>query len=335
MEDARQDHLFEHIKGGAVAEEVGHPDQHLLHQGVRLLRVLAQQALVGGQVRHGAHLHAALDAAQHGRLFVMVKILPGVRIQQRQHLLQALPGRLVGHEPWQPGRSIAEQAALADGLHDVAHFQEPGRNIGGWQHEVHHARIDRRLGHAAFLGVARELRDRHAAMLLDAGQAGHTVRTHAGEHHADRPLAVRFCQGTQEDVDRHRHAQRTRRLLRDQVAVLHPQAAPGRDDVDLVRPEGHAVGHLPHRHGGGALQHPVGRTGGVRGQVQHDHQRHPGRRRQVFQQSDQRRQAAGGGANPDDRERRAVCCRRLGQIRLLRFVHSAGSLFRVSDGIEV
>ena len=77
----------------------------------------------------------------------------------------------------------------------------------------------------------------------------------------------------------------------------------GRDDVDVIGFDRKPVARLDDRHAGGAGQE-IGQPALVAGiEVLHEHEGHPGLRRQIGQELGEGLQAPGGSADPDDGKR--------------------------------
>ncbi len=146
----------------------------------------------------------------------------------------------------------------------------------------------------------------HAALALDRPHAQGAVAAGAGEHDADRPLALVLRQRAEEEVDRQALAARRRGLEQVQLAVQEGHVAVGRNDVGAVRPHHHAVLDLEDLHAGVALDQ-IGEDALVVGrEVLHQHEGHAGIRvgRDGGEERLEGRQTAGRGADADDGEGR-------------------------------
>ena len=69
------------IKRFGVAEKTGDVDQKIAEQQFRLARFFAQQLEIFDAVRGADHLHAALDAPQHGAALVLAEIMSELAAQ--------------------------------------------------------------------------------------------------------------------------------------------------------------------------------------------------------------------------------------------------------------
>ena len=103
--------------------------------------------------------------------------------------------------------------------------------------------------HAVVLRFLRVLRDRHAALRADVFQADHPIRVASQKEHADRALPISVREGRE-------------KRDRSSLAGLAPVAAAPdcsllsskvelmirRNDINVIRPHLHRLGHLRHRH---------------------------------------------------------------------------------------
>jgi hypothetical protein len=175
----------------------------------------------------------------------------------------------------------------------------------GWrEHVVHEAGRDGVAGHAVELGRLGVLRHRHPACTLHRPQAERPVAAGAGEHDANRALALSRRQRAKEEVDRQSLAARCfgRQQLELPPEKLHVTI--GRDDVGAVRPHHHPVLHLEHLHARVAPHELREQALVVRGQVLHQHERHVdfGARGHRAKEGFERRESARGRANADHRK---------------------------------
>jgi len=152
------------------------------------------------------------------------------------------------------------------------------------------------------LGIRGQLGEGDAVVLLDARQPRGAVGTHARQHDADGHFLVCDGQRTEEHIDRCGGARYLFQCLQHQVAVLHQQAAGGRNHVHVVGKDRGRVIDLHDRQAGRALQDPVSVAVLVSGKMKNHDQGHARRWRQMPEQCRQRRKAAGGGADADDGE---------------------------------
>jgi len=87
------------------------------------------------------------------------------------------------------------------------HFPQPGeiradprRHLLHRQHDIDEAGRDGVARHIAVFGLAGVLRERKAAVFLDALESSRTVGTSTGQDHADRPRTVRLGKRMKKDV---------------------------------------------------------------------------------------------------------------------------------------
>lgn len=174
---------------------------------------------------------------------------------------------------------------------------------------VRQPRIDGAARHAVERGSGWRLHEHCAGLLLDRTQPQRAVRAHAGQDHADAVLLLVGRQGTEEVVDGQVQAARRRRFEQVQDAMEDRQVAVGRDDIDVIRLDGHPVLDSHHRHRGDALQQL--RQGALVGGVEmlDDDEGQTAGRWHLPEKQLQRLQSAGGSADADNREGRARRCR--------------------------
>ncbi len=276
-----------------VAEEAGDADQHLVEQQVELLRVAAQEGFVGGQRVQAVHRQTPLDAAQQRAGLVQRQVVFAALAQQSQDGTEGLLCGYVRRRRQRRRRSRARRRNVQDALRQFGHRRD----------DVHTPRRDGRLGHRVELRRVGLLRQRQAALRFDGQQAQRAVRTHARQHHADRPIALRTRERREQHVDRQPQAARLHRNGDVQHAQRDAEFAVRRDHIDDVGLHAHRLGGLAHRHRGRALQQFGQHRLVRRVQVLHDDVRQPAGRRHLGEELLQRVQPAGGRAQPDDARR--------------------------------
>ncbi|MNT17254.1 hypothetical protein D3C72_1523940 [compost metagenome] len=222
----RQHMALQGFEGFAVAEEIGHANQHVGQQRPGFRGVLFQVMQVGRQVCLAGHMQAALDAPQHRGALVVLEVVAGIAAQLQQDLFEH---RLAG-------LGIAGTGAQGRWQGVVLDFREPDlagiapqlqqllRHFCRRQHQVDHAGLDGGAGHAVVLGVVRVLRQGHTALLLDPRQAHGAVGTGTGQHHAEGVVLVHVSQVTEEQVDGHVVATAPVGRGHAQVAIVGGQA---------------------------------------------------------------------------------------------------------------
>jgi hypothetical protein len=108
------------------------------------------------------------------------------------------------------------------------------------------------------------LDNREAAGGAHLAQSQRTVGAAAGKNHADRSLALIFRQRAKEKIDRHADAVALLRFGEIDTAFFDPEKLIGRDRVDMIGCDRHAVGRLPDLHLG-MLAEDVGHVARVIG----------------------------------------------------------------------
>ncbi len=159
--------------------------------------------------------------------------------------------------------------------------------------------FDRRLRHAAVLGLIFRLHDDEAAAGVDRPQPLRAVAAGAGENDAGRPLPLVFGEVEKEAVDQ---------LPGDDAGERRQAQPPGADgqapvggaEVDAVGLDRHAVFDGQHRQCRVFAQQRVHDALPFRVEVLEDDEGHPRRFRQVAQKALDGVQAAGRGADGDD-----------------------------------
>ena len=272
----RQHVPLQGLEGFAVAEEVGHTDQHVCQQRRGLGGVLLEVVQVAGEVALPGHVQAAFNAPQHGGALVVLEIVPRVAAQLQEDLLQQ---RLAGLGVAYAGAQRRGQGVILDFRQpDLAgvtpQLQQLLWHLGHGQHQVDHAGFDGSPGHAVVLGIVRGLNQGHAALLLDPRQPHGTVGAGARQHHAECMVLVHVGQVAEEQVNGHVVATAAIGGGHAQVAVIGREAIGRGDDIHMVTLDRHRLGDLAHGHLRGGLDDPVGYALMIRRQVQHHHERH-------------------------------------------------------------
>jgi hypothetical protein len=171
------------------------------------------------------------------------------------------------------------------------------------QFQVDHPGVDGAARHPVEARAARVLRDDQAAGLVDLADAARAVAAGAGQDHRDGAATGVLGQRAQEVIDR--QGQPAGRVLvgQQQVAAGQDHVLARRDEVDVVRLDRDAVGHLLDRDAGPPrqqLDHPALEVGGQ--VLQHD-EGHSAGLRHGREQRLERLQAARRRADADDRQR--------------------------------
>lgn len=134
----------------------------------------------------------------------MAKIVAGAGAQQRQDVTQRVAVFFVGigfvHRVGRRSGGLGQPRDM-DGRHVVGNLLEPLGHGRHRQNDVHHAGRDGAARHGVVFGVFGLLRERDAALFLDARQAHRPVRPAARQHDADRARGVHVGQRAEEFVD--------------------------------------------------------------------------------------------------------------------------------------
>ena len=187
-------------------------------------------------------------------------------------------------------------------------IRQPARELGRGQDRIGHACADGAARHAVESGRTGLLREHDAARFLDRLGTARAVGARAGEHHPDRAAPALRGERAEQRVDGARIAAGDA-----QHAAREQERGVRRNDVQMVGGEGHAVARFGDRHcclpGQDLGQHAAVR----RVEVLHQHERHPGRRRQLGEQLRHRLQPPGRRTDAGDREGRL---RQIGRSRV-------------------
>ncbi|KAF1067959.1 MAG: hypothetical protein GAK45_01524 [Pseudomonas citronellolis] len=276
LEQSRDDLALQRLEGFAVAEEVGHPDQHVVEQVPGFLRVGLQVGAVARQVVEVVDLQATLDAAQHGGTLVVLEIMTGTGAQQGQYILErglGLAGLLRIFDRFDRCQRLGIGGQL-DAAHGLPQLDEFLRDIDGGQDEIHLAGGNGAARHVVVFGIAGRLGDGHPTLLLDPAQPGGTVAALAAEDDAHGMLGVGVGQGAHENIDGDMPGLARVHLAHPQVTVVHGQLHGRGNQVDVVALDRHRLADLTHPHLGDFLQDVVSTALVVRRQVHHHHKGH-------------------------------------------------------------
>ena len=112
---------------------------------------------------------------------------------------------------------------------------------------------DRASRHAVIFRVRRILYHHHPQLLLDRPEANRSVRSHAGEDDPDAPLLLVLGEVLKEEIDREAKTPGGGRHHQLELAVEDCHVPVGRDDVNTIRPDLHAVLCLKDLHRGDPL----------------------------------------------------------------------------------
>ena len=160
-------------------------------------------------------------------------------------------------------------------------------------------RGDGAAGHAVVLGGGFILGEGNAALGLDLGQTEAAVAAGAGENHADGVRALGFGEGAHKEID-------GQMLAADlaggevQGMVLNGHGGIGRNDVDVIGLDLHAILHFDDGHGCGAGDQ-LGEHAFVLGiEMLNEDESHSGVGREMGEKFGEGFQAAGRSSNGDN-----------------------------------
>lgn len=290
----REDLALERLEHLRVPEEAGHVDEEVVIQRLDLGPVALQPAdvLVEGRLR--VERHAAHDPPAHGRVPVLREIDAGDGPDDSEDpAVPVLRGVDLGLDLGRRGLAGGEVGMRAD-------LGEPLRDVRRAQDEVHATAVDRADRHAGMPRGLLILGERDAAAGLDLAQAERAVGAGAGQDDSDGLRELILAQGTEEVVDREVVAAAL-------AARRHVKQPPGqrqvgirRNDVDMVRKDGHPLRRL---HDGHARRprEQVAQPALVPGiEMLHEQECHPGVGREVREELGERFESARGRADADD-----------------------------------
>ena len=124
------------------------------------------------------------------------------------------------------------------------------RHLIGRQHEIGQPGGNGGAGHPVELGAFFILHHDHAAIFLDNAHAASAVAAGAGQDDRDRFFALIFRQGTQEHIYGQLDPLAVILIAQQQFAVEDGEVLLGRDQIDMVRLNGHSVLSPMHQHRG-------------------------------------------------------------------------------------
>ena len=236
-ENRGKDLFLEEVERFRIAEELRDADEEILEEVVELGRIGSEHRNVVVDRLDVAQRHPPLDASLDRRSFVVGEVDVGVRPQEPDDLLEAVPlvelvGRARGERPRIGMIRKAEQVP-----------RDPLRR----QDVVDAAVRDRAARHAVLLRRLLVLGERDAALGLDRLEPERPVRAAARQDDADRLGAVDAGHRAEQMVDRHVRPARQPRRQPD-MAVAESERLVRGDDVDVVRVDRDAVLRFLHLH---------------------------------------------------------------------------------------
>ena len=172
-------------------------------------------------------------------------------------------------------------------------------NAVGIEDQVHKARGNGAVGHAVEFGAFGRLDDNHPVLLLDGPDPVGAIRPGAGKDDRYAPVLIGLCQGAEKYVDW--VIDMLVVIFRQmQLVALDLQVIFGRDHVDMILLDPHAVDRFHYGHGGILAQYLLKQAFMVGREVLDNdisHIRIPGQEGKELLQGFQ---AAGGRADADD-----------------------------------
>ena len=299
-DDRRKDVLLDLLEDVRIAKERGDVDEHVFVQEPRLVGLFEEQPQVALAAADVAQRHAAVEPTLDRRRFVLAVVDPDGVAHDNEDLLERLVV-LLGSEARQKMREIwmtSEPRQLAGEL-----CRRHGR--------VDDAGVNRALRHAGELRRRGILDQRDAVLGLDRLESRGAVGGGARHDDGDGLAAEVGRQRAEEEVDGQVRPPRIARARQQRErAVEDAGVGVGRDDVDVIALDGHAVADLDHRHRRRAAQCLRQKAVVLRVEVLNEHEGHTRIDRQAGEQLAECFEAAGGSADADDGKRRRGVARR-------------------------
>jgi hypothetical protein len=134
---------------------------------------------------------------------------------------------------------------------DVGMTRVAGQRLGDLRHrqyEVDRAGRDRAARHSVVSGLFWVLGDDQPASFADRLEPDTAVAAGPRQNGADRARSVFVCQRVQKEVERQARTVWRLRPRQPQQTVMHREICLGRNDIDTVALDGHAVGDLRYGH---------------------------------------------------------------------------------------
>ena len=217
-----------------IAKEAGDVDEEVAEKKLRLVRLAAQLREIFLACHGSDHLHAALDAAKHGRALVLAEIVAESHAQFAANLEQEI------------GDVGKIEDARRPAFEVIANGRRHRRHV---EHLVDQSRRHRAVGHAVVFRGLRPLHNRQAARLLDRTQTFAAVAAGAGKYDASRIRSLVERQTAEEVVDRAAKAARLGKFGQSELVAVDREARIGRNQINAIGFDRHAVGDLLHGHG--------------------------------------------------------------------------------------
>ena len=282
--------------GLGVAKEAGDVDQQVFVQRRPFLfRCFQQFDVLFGRSATGDHAPPLDPPAQRARLVVR-EIDPLVTRDERRDFSQDGFRRRFGNG--------LDHAARRVGCVVVNRAGQLARR----QHVIGEPGGDHAAGHAVELGRFRVLHQHDPARFVDRPHAARPVAAGPRQDHADRQIAQTAGQRVQKDVDGKINRMPLRQVLigQEELAVRDGHVLFGRNQIDRVRLQRHAVLDPVQRHVGVPREQLAHQTLEFRREMLHDDKRQPAVLRHAAEELLQRLQPPGRRADPDDVRRPAL-----------------------------
>ncbi len=297
MLDERRDHLArQRLEGGGVAEEAGDPDQQIPEQLIELAAIAFQALDIGTDVGELKHLHASLDPAGEGVLFVLAEVVPLLLAQQLVDASEMIaeadldrPATVAVVEPDQVASVVQKRPRHLVDVEDQ--IDEAG---GGGA--PRHAGVGRGLD---------VLGHRQAAVLLDRLDAQRAFVSGSRQNDADCVRTLVLGERVEEAVDHGVMSLAHQRHDHPQSAPLDGEGGVGRDDVDPVALDRQRVPGVQHRHRAMAREQLRQHARPAGQKMLDEYERHAVVRRHVLEEGLEGLESARRGANADDQSRHA------------------------------
>ena len=257
-------------EGFGIAKKAGDADEQVAIELAQLVGMLFGVAGIIAESIETQHHHAAADTAADGGGFVMGEIDFGAGAQEIEDALEVVAiafGEFFG---------AGHTGAGGDEIRMVADFGEFAADIGGAEDEIDGTGGDGIAGHAAEAGGGFILCKGDAAFRFDSAQAETSIGSVAGEDDADSAAALDGGQRAEEDIDGQVRAGFAAGEL--EVAVHNHHAGVGRDDVDAVGLNVHAIVNGDDGHFSGRRQDFAKQALVLGVEMLDEHEGHAGRR---------------------------------------------------------
>ena len=208
------------LEGLGIAEECRDRDQQIAEQRLRFVGIVTHNVVIFFQIVGARDLHPPRDPAQHGRTFVLGKIVTGAHPQMRENAPQQFLVEIadVGNR-----HAVLDPDQIDQPLGEIVDRHDKIGNAGG----------NRAARHRGIFGLARFLNQDDAAGLLHRAHADRTVGAGAAQDDSEA-VAQFFGERTEEQIDRRALAARLIEFKRGNFVIDHLQPPIRRNDIDVI-----------------------------------------------------------------------------------------------------